>query len=135
MPTTVQPGSPVNPSLPAFAPAASGQVQVIQPAQFRQAIAQGDTVVEFFSYGCGYCREAKGKVQQVANQLAGKAKIVAISVDDPAGKQIGIQHGLALYPTFAVFRDGAYKGTFMRDGANPVTAQHVRANIDRILGY
>src|SRR5688500_7624186 len=103
----------------------AGTVQIITPAQFQQAVSKGRVVVEFFSYGCGFCRRAVQPVADAAQKLTADAKVLALSIDDAAGKRIGIQHGLSYYPTFAVFENGKHIGTFAREGNSDVTADFV----------
>lgn len=119
---------------PATGGAPAVKVPIIHPSQFDAAIANGTTVVEFFSYGCGYCQRAMPEVHKAAQQMAGSAKFVMVSVNDIEGKSIGLQYGLSLYPTFAVFKNGQHVGTFARDGGNDVTASYVKAGVKSILG-
>ncbi len=113
---------------------AYGSVSIITPAQFQAAVAKGKVIVEFFSYGCPYCQRARGPVADAAKRLANEAQVYAISVDDPAGKALGIRHGLSYYPTFAIFENGRHAGTFARDGGNDVTAEYVVAGVKKIFG-
>jgi hypothetical protein len=55
-------------------------------------------------------------------------------VDDPAGKAIGIRHGLSYYPTFAVFENGQHIGTFCRQGNTVPNADFIAANVRGLLG-
>jgi len=117
---------------PAPQVSASAKPQIISPAQFAAGVAKGRVVVEFFSYGCGFCQRARPEVDKAAAALAGQAKVLMVSVDDPAGKAIGIRHGLSYYPTFAVFQDGKHVGTFTRQGAVDPTAKFIVDNINAL---
>lgn len=112
---------------------AAGAVPVITAAQFADTVKSGKVVVEFFSYGCGFCRRARPAVHAAAAALGADTKVVMLSVDDPAGKAIAMRHGLSYYPTFAVFAGGTHVGTFCRDGNNVPSADFIAGNVRGIL--
>jgi thioredoxin-like negative regulator of GroEL len=105
-------------------------VALIRPDQFRDFIKQGDVVVEFMNFGCPYCRDAAPHLDKVAREKLGGVKFGKMSLGDPMAQALAAQFGTTMLPGFALFRDGAFLGSFGRQGREPVTADFIRANVD-----
>ena len=119
----------------ATAPPTAGPpaVKVIKPSEFGDAISAGDVVVEFFSYGCGYCKRARPEVYEAAKKMA-DTTFVMLSVMNNDGAVIGASYGAGALPSFAAFRDGAYLGSFTREGALDVTSEAIVSKAKALLG-
>ena len=107
---------------------------VITPAQFNDAIEHGSVVVEFFNYGCAFCKAALPEVHKAANQLAGSAKVVMLPLGSPQAQALASAHGVNYLPSFAVFHDGAHQGTFGRTGHEKISAATIVAKAKNLIG-
>lgn len=104
-------------------------VALIRPNELAATVQKGPVVVEFFNYGCPFCRNAIPELDRVAGEKLGKVKFAKMSLGDPAAQQLAGQLGISALPGFAVFNDGKFVGSFGRQGANQVTADFIRDNV------
>lgn len=70
---------------------------------FKNDIASGLTVVDFFADWCGPCQQLGPILEEVATDTD-KAKIVKVNVDDLA--DIASEFGVMSIPTLILFKDG-----------------------------
>ncbi|MEM0925802.1 MAG: thioredoxin [Planctomycetota bacterium] len=84
------------------------QTEVLQSAQ--------PVLVDFWAPWCGPCRAMSGVVDQVAETLDGRAKVVKVNVDEST--ESASRYGIQSIPSFAVFVGGELKGG--TTGAVPV---------------
>ena len=66
--------------------------------------AQEPVLVDFYADWCGPCKMMAPVVEKLEQELAGKAKICKINVDE-AG-DIASDYGVMSIPTFIVFKQG-----------------------------
>lgn len=111
-----------------------GGASVISPAQFNDAIKQGNVIVEFFNYGCAFCKAALPEVHKAANQLAGSAKVVMLPLGSPQAQALASAYGVNYLPSFAVFQNGAHQGTFGRTGHEQITAAAIVSKANNLIG-
>jgi thioredoxin-like negative regulator of GroEL len=104
-------------------------VPLIRPDQFRETIKSGDVVVEFFNFGCPYCKHAEPHLKKVAAELDGDVKFARMSLADPMAQHLAGQFGTTLLPGFALFSEGKFIGSFGRQGRDHVEADFIRANV------
>lgn len=97
-----------------------GEVELINPAQFENLVLKGKgrVVVEFMSFGCGYCQAAQAGLHRAAHELADDMKIYQITKQHQAGADLAAKYGPAPLPHFVMFEDGEYVGTVSRPGAS-----------------
>ena len=75
------------------------QTEVLQSAQ--------PVLVDFWAPWCGPCRSMSGVVDQVAETLDGRAKVVKVNVDEST--ESASRYGIQSIPSFAVFVGGELK--------------------------
>ena len=64
-------------------------------------------LVDFWATWCGPCRAMSNVVDQVAEQVAGKASVVKVNVDEAT--DTARKFGIESIPSFAVIKDGEVK--------------------------
>ena len=60
----------------------SDLVAHITDAQFPEAVAQGVTLVDFWAPWCGPCKMIAPVLDELAAEMAGKAKFIKMNVDE-----------------------------------------------------
>ncbi|MEK6552025.1 MAG: thioredoxin [Bacteroidota bacterium] len=75
-------------------------------SNFAQEVLQSSTpvLVDFWAPWCGPCRVVAPIVEEIANDLAGKLKVVKVNTDENYG--ISAQYGIRSIPTLGIFKDG-----------------------------
>jgi thioredoxin 1 len=61
-------------------------------------------LVDFYAEWCGPCKMAEPIINQLADEFAGKVKIVKLNVDE--NQEISQQYQVMSIPTIIVFKDG-----------------------------
>ncbi|MGF1524174.1 MAG: thioredoxin [Leptolyngbyaceae cyanobacterium] len=95
-------------------------VAEITTANFETDVLQSDlpVLVDFWAPWCGPCRLVSGVVDELAQDYAGRVKVVKINTDEQAA--IASQYGIRSIPTLIVFKDGQVADQVV--GAVPKTA-------------
>jgi thioredoxin 1 len=71
---------------------------------FQTLVASGVTLVDFWAAWCGPCRALAPKLEEVALEVKGKAKIVKVDTD--ANGELAAQFGIRSIPTLILFKNG-----------------------------
>lgn len=82
----------------------SANVLKITSENFASTIASGVTLVDFWADWCGPCKMLAPVLDAVAVELAGKAKIGKINVDEQ--EALARQFSIMSIPTLIIFKDG-----------------------------
>ncbi len=85
---------------------ATGAALHVTDSDFDATVLQSDkpVFVDFWAEWCGPCRAIAPLVEELANEFAGKAKVVKVNVDE-AGDVAG-RYGVTSIPTLMVFKGG-----------------------------
>ena len=85
--------------------------QVIGADQFNQLVleAQGPVLVDFFATWCGPCKRMAPALDQVADEVAGRAAVYKVDIDEDP--QLAQQFDVMAVPTLVVFENGQVKTT------------------------
>jgi thioredoxin 1 len=72
-------------------------------------------VVDFWAEWCGPCRMIGPALEEIANEMAGKVKVVKMNVDE--NTEVPGQFGIRSIPTLMLFKNGKLAG--QKVGAAP----------------
>ena len=86
---------------------ASDKVTVLTEQNWEQEVLKSDTpvLVDFWAQWCGPCRMVAPILDQLADQLDGKVRIVKLDVD--SNQALAFQFHVSSIPTFILFKQGA----------------------------
>lgn len=104
-----------DPPLPAYRPETLSADEV--------ARLPGEVLLDFGTDWCGHC-QAAGPL--VARALAQRTALRHLRVEDGRGRPLGRHHGVKLWPTLILLRDGVEAGRVVRPQA--------QAEIEALLG-
>jgi len=71
---------------------------------FNQTVAQGVSLLDFWAPWCGPCKMQLPIVEELAEELQGKATIAKVNVDEEP--ELASQFGVMSIPTLILFKDG-----------------------------
>jgi thioredoxin 1 len=76
-------------------------------SEFEAEVLKSDVpvLVDFWAPWCGPCLAIGPSVEEVANEYAGKAKVVKVNVDE--SPNISSEYGIMSIPALLVFKGGA----------------------------
>lgn len=78
----------------------------LNETNFKETIASGIVLVDFWAPWCGPCKMQSPILEnQVASQVSDKAKIAKVNVDD--NKNLAAEYSIKSIPTILLFKDGA----------------------------
>jgi thioredoxin 1 len=61
-------------------------------------------LVDFWAPWCGPCRMVSPLVDELAEELTGKLKVVKVNTDE--NQEIAVKYGIRSIPTLGIFKDG-----------------------------
>ncbi|MFO7936223.1 MAG: thioredoxin [Kiritimatiellia bacterium] len=82
----------------------SSLVVSLDDSSFDAAVSDGVVLVDFWATWCPPCRTQLPLVDDAAEQLAGKAEVAKVNVDN--AKQTASRFGIRSIPTLIVLKDG-----------------------------
>lgn len=80
-------------------------MKIVKENEFKEETGSGVVLVDFFAAWCMPCRMMAQILEDVAEELAGKAKIIKVDVDE--SPNLAKQFGVMSIPTLVIFKDGA----------------------------
>ena len=85
---------------------ASPQIVHLTDDSFDETIrnAQGPVLVDFWAAWCGPCKMIAPYLDQIAGEVAGKATVAKVNVDENG--DLSARFGIRSIPTLVVFKDG-----------------------------
>ena len=82
----------------------SEKVIELNADNFKETIASGTVLVDFWAPWCGPCKMQSPILDKVAEAVEGKAVITKVNVDENA--PIAAEYGVRSIPTLILFKDG-----------------------------
>ncbi len=94
---------------------------------FTDTVSDGVTLVDFWAQWCGPCRMLTPIIDELAEDLYGKAKVGKVNIDNQ--EAIAIKYGIMSIPTIFIFKDGEIKekivGVRQKDALKEVVEKHL----------
>ena len=83
---------------------------ILTKANFENEVlnAEGKVLVDFWASWCGPCKMIAPVIEELATELAGRAKVGKVNVDEEA--ELSIQYGVMSIPTILIFENGKVIG-------------------------
>ncbi len=99
----------------------------VSTADFEKEVLQSDVpvLVDFWAVWCGPCKAIAPFVEEIASELAGKAKVYKVDVDSEG--ELAMKYGIMSIPALVVFKGG--KEVDRMIGAGP--KDHIKALLQR----
>lgn len=79
-------------------------MRILTNEDFKEAIKEGVTLVDFFATWCGPCKMLSPIVEQLAAEMGDRANFFKVDVDE--ADEIAAEFGIMSIPTLIVFKDG-----------------------------
>jgi thioredoxin 1 len=105
-------------------------VMKVTDDNFETEVVQSDipVLVDFSATWCGPCKQLVPIVEDLAKEYAGRAKVVAVDVDQ--AQQTAMQFGIMSVPTLLLFKGGQTKGQMV----GVQTKATLKQRLDALLG-
>lgn len=83
-----------------------GKAIALTEQNFDQEVLQSDipVLVDFWAPWCGPCRMIAPTIEQLAEEMAGQAKVCKLNVDEATG--LAARYSVTSIPTLIIFKDG-----------------------------
>lgn len=80
-------------------------VKAIKEEEFKDSVKDGFSVVDFSATWCGPCQMLAPVLEEVSNDMEGKAKFFSVDVDD--AQDLCQELGVMNVPAVFIFKNGA----------------------------
>ncbi len=80
-------------------------MKIVKENEFKEETGSGVVLVDFFATWCMPCRMMAQILEDVAEELGDKAKIIKVDVDE--SPNLAKQFGVMSIPTLVIFKDEA----------------------------
>ena len=107
----------------------SANTPAVSGADFDTEVLQSPVpvLVDFWAVWCGPCKAVTPSVEQLANEYAGKLKVVKVDVDD--NMEISSRYGIQSIPTLMLFKDGQPVERLVGAYPKPMILQRIAKHI------
>ncbi|MDO5518210.1 MAG: thioredoxin [Clostridium sp.] len=78
-------------------------MKIVNSEEFREEIKSGVTLVDFFATWCGPCKMLAPVLEQLGEEMNGKANIIKVDIDQ--SPDLADEFQITSVPTMMVFKD------------------------------
>jgi thioredoxin 1 len=84
----------------------AGNMEQVNDLNFDESVVKADqpVLVDFSATWCGPCKQIEPFVKQLADEYAGKVKVVKVDIDESPGT--AAKYGIRGVPTLKMFKGG-----------------------------
>jgi len=98
----------------------------INDANFKETIAEGVTLVDFWAPWCGPCRMIAPSLEELSEEIP-SVKFVKLNID--SNPEVAMEYGVMSIPTIIIFKDGEQKDSHI----GVIPKDKIKHKIDKIL--
>ena len=104
-------------------------VSAVDTKSFDEVVLKSDKpiLVDFWAEWCGPCKQLTPIVDELANDMAGKVKVVKINIED--APEAPTKYGVRGVPTLMIFKGGELVDTKVGGMPKSQLAQWVEGNV------
>ena len=109
-------------------PPCPAAVVELDETNFDETIAAGVVLVDFYATWCSHCRTQAPILDDVAEQVGGKAVVGKLDIDE--ARSVAQAYGVTAIPTLIVFKNGDVFERFLGVTQAPVLIAAIQSAID-----
>ncbi|MCD4820166.1 MAG: thioredoxin [Candidatus Cloacimonetes bacterium] len=98
----------------------------ISTANFKEIIAEGITVVDFWAPWCGPCRMLTPPLEELSEEMP-NVKFVKLNIDN--NPEVAMEYGVMSIPTIIFFKDGEQKDTQI----GVIPKEKIKNKLDKVM--
>ena len=95
--------------------------------EFDAVVSSGTVLVDFFATWCGPCKMLTPVLEELSEEMAGKATVVKVDVDDLG--DIASKYRIMSIPALFVFKDGELKEKVVGFQPKPALVKLIERNL------
>ena len=100
---------------------------ILNDSNYKKQIKTGVSIIDFWAPWCMPCKVQGPIINEVADEMAGKANICKINIDE--NKKAAAEFGIRSIPTILIFRDGKILKKLTGLKSKSVLIKNIQSNL------